>query len=284
MREFASSSADRRLLELACRTFVAMLFAAVLAFLAPFGTYSFDAIGRVGYWSSLMASWLVLSLAAYWLVWQVPGLRSRGDSKLRVIAFVLAILPMMVVAGVASNMMTGWLPYAEEVTELFIAVVLLCGGCTYLGDRMVERVTNAHSHAVLVALVQDAKPDQPGEEGRLMEEGIPGEGPTDTALIDRLPAHVRGEILCMQVEDHYVRVHSHNSSALVLMRFSDALRGIDHIPGSQVHRSWWVATDAVTRLRKTGRTAQLTLINGVSVPVSQPYLAQATNSWGLLGA
>ena len=37
-----------------------------------------------------------------------------------------------------------------------------------------------------------------------------------------------------------------------LVRFSDAMRGVQLLPGSQVHRSWWVADHAVADLRRAG--------------------------------
>ncbi|MGK2911699.1 MAG: LytTR family DNA-binding domain-containing protein [Sphingobium sp.] len=279
MRDFASFNAESWLLRLTGRAGLAMLFAAILAFLAPFGTYRFDGIGRVGYWTVQMAAWLILSQSAAWFVSQVPGLRSRGAAQRRIAATVVATLPMMLVVGVATNMMIGWLPNPADLFEFFVSISLIGGGYTYLSDRLVESLTHAHAGLAPHLAAPNIEPERTGEEVLLAEDG-----PTDTALIERLPPHIRGEILCLQVEDHYVRVHSRSSSAMVLMRFSDALRGIDHIPGSQVHRSWWVATDAVTGLRKTGRTALLTLSNGASVPVSQPYVAQAVSAWGSLEA
>jgi DNA-binding LytR/AlgR family response regulator len=278
MRDFANLNAGSWLLPLTARAGLAMLFAAILAFLAPFSTYRFDIIGRVGYWTIQMAAWLILSQGAAWLVWQVPSLRSRAAQR-RIIGTVVATPPMMVVVGVATNMMIGWQPNAADLVEFFVSISLIGGGYTYLADRLVESVTAAPAGHAPVVLAPGLETNGIDEESLKL-----GGGPTHTALIERLPPHIRGEILCLQVEDHYVRVHSRNSNAMVLMRFSDALRGIDHIPGSQVHRSWWVAADAVIELRRTGRTAQLTLRNGTSVPVSQPYLAQAVSSWGSLEA
>ena len=280
MRDFANSNAETRLLRLTARAGLAMLFAAILAFLAPFGTYRFDGIGRVGYWTVQMASWLILSQSAAWLVWKVPGMRSRGPVLRRTVATVVATLPMMVVVGVATNMMIGWLPNVADLVEFFLSISLIGGSYTYLSDRLVNSLTHAHSGLV---------PDEPEEaavaiaQDPVVDEAVSvPDGPTDTMLMDRLPAHIRGEIVCLQVEDHYVRVYSRLGSAMILMRFSDALRGLDHLKGSKVHRSWWVADDAVTGFRKMGRTAQLTLSNGTSVPVSQPYLAHALRLWGTM--
>jgi len=279
MREFANFNGQALAMRLTGRAGLAMLFAAVLAFLAPFGTYRFAPIERVGYWTSQMVAWLVLSAAASWFVLLVPGLRSRGHSARLAVATIIAALPMMVVTGTANNMMNGWQPTPGEVLELFLSIALIGGTYSYAADRLLEGIRVGEIARLPVA-------EEFVGEARSVNDPAAAEenGPTDTALINRLPTHIRSDIICLQVEDHYVRVHSRQSSAMVLMRFSDALRGVDHIAGSQVHRSWWVASDAVAGLRRTGRTAQLTLSNGVSVPVSQPYLAHATSVWGALGA
>lgn len=271
MREFADGQVKDLVLGLTARAGLAMLFAALLAFLGPFSTYRFDVVQRIGYWTMLMAAWLILSLIAAGLASLMPFVRSRGAVARRVVTVLLASLPMLLVVGVANNMMSGWVPYTSKVIELYVSVLIIGGGYTYLADWF------AVGSAAEPIIRPESSIDRsaPPPEVFAVEET-----PSDTALIDRLPPHIRADILCLQVEDHYVRVHSRHGSVMVLIRFSDALRGIDHIPGSQVHRSWWVAADAVESLRKNGRTAQLTLSNGTSVPVSQPYLAQALSTWG----
>jgi hypothetical protein len=283
MRDFANFQARDWWAQMTGRAGLAMLFAANLAFLAPFGTYRFGVMDRVGYWTVQMGAWLVLSVCVEWLVSRVQKFRSQSLLRRRIIETAIATLPMIVVVGVANNMMNGWLPYPDEVLELFVSIALIGGGFTYVADRLVGGLIGTHSATGLVPA--DAPADiEPASIGDLsLYRGPYGEElPSDTALIERLPAHIRADIICLQVEDHYVRVHSRVSSAMVLMRFSDALRGVDHIAGAQVHRSWWVAAGAVEGLRRTGRTAQLSLCNGLSVPVSAPYLSNATVSWGSL--
>ncbi|MFZ3485497.1 LytTR family DNA-binding domain-containing protein [Sphingomonas sp. 3-13AW] len=275
MRDFASLHAGSWPFRLAGRAGLALLFAALLAFLAPFGTYRFHLLERVGYWTLQMAAWLALSLTASWSVEYLPGIRTLSPERRRVAATALAALPMMVVTGVANNVMIDWQPDAGELIELFLSIALIGGGYTILGDWIAGSI---HAPAEPTA----ARHTEPGT-AVLHSDSSRGQ-PSDTSFIDRLPAHLRAGILCLQVEDHYVRVQARDGSAMVLIRFSDALRGVEHIAGSQVHRSWWVADDAVTELRRTGRTAQLTLRNGARVPVSQPYLAHALQTWGSMSA
>ena len=267
MRDFANLHADAWPLRLAGRAGLALLFAALMAFLAPFGTYRFEAVERIGYWTVQMAAWLSLSLIAAWCLAQVPAARRWRRAARQIVATLLAAIPMMAVTGAANSLMTGWRPDPGELLELFLSIALIGGCYTVLADWLVA------------APPRDAAPSSI----TTVEEPL-AVAPLDTALIDRLPPHLRTGILCLQVEDHYVRVHARDGSSMVLMRFSDAVRGVAHVPGAQVHRSWWVADDAVTELRRTGRTALLTLRNGVSVPVSQPYVAHAIQHWGTLGS
>ena len=53
------------------------------------------------------------------------------------------------------------------------------------------------------------------------------------------------------------------------MRLGDAIEKLDGLPGERVHRSWWVAREAVGAVRVNGRRLSLTLTNGLEVPVSR---------------
>lgn len=93
------------------------------------------------------------------------------------------------------------------------------------------------------------------------------------ALLERLPRPQRGSIRRISVADHYVEVTTDKGSSLILMRLSDAIRETAPVAGLQVHRSHWVALDAVRRsTRQNGRPA-LELDDGSIVPVSRTYLA-----------
>ena len=45
----------------------------------------------------------------------------------------------------------------------------------------------------------------------------------------------------LSMQDHFVRVTTDRGSAMVLIRFSDAVRELAGHSGAQVHRSHWVA-------------------------------------------
>ncbi|WP_309628364.1 LytTR family DNA-binding domain-containing protein [Brevundimonas sp.] len=89
---------------------------------------------------------------------------------------------------------------------------------------------------------------------------------------DRLPMKLRGAaIRAVQAEDHYLRIHTDRGSDLILMRLSDALEELEGLEGSQTHRSWWVAKDAVRDVARGDGRATLTLDGGVTAPVSRRY-------------
>lgn len=78
-----------------------------------------------------------------------------------------------------------------------------------------------------------------------------------------------GPVLCLQMEDHYVRVHRASGSSLELLTLNDAMTRYSGGKGLQVHRSWWVASSAVTGLEREGRNLRLRLSNGLAVPVAR---------------
>jgi hypothetical protein len=77
------------------------------------------------------------------------------------------------------------------------------------------------------------------------------------------------EVLCLQMEDHYVRVHTRAGSRLVLATMAQAITALGSRPGLRVHRSWWVAEDAVAGAVAEGRNLRLALVNGLSAPVAR---------------
>lgn len=92
------------------------------------------------------------------------------------------------------------------------------------------------------------------------------------AFLERLGRDGDRDILVLQAQDHYLRVTTATGSALVLYRFSDAVREMDSHGGIRAHRSYWVARSAVKRLIARGGRHFLLLTNGERVPVSRTYL------------
>ena len=91
-------------------------------------------------------------------------------------------------------------------------------------------------------------------------------------FLERLPLKLRGaEVWAVEAEDHYLRLHTSKGQDLILMRLADAVSELQGIEGAQVHRSWWVARDAIADAKRGDGRATLTLKDGAEAPVSRTY-------------
>ena len=93
--------------------------------------------------------------------------------------------------------------------------------------------------------------------------------PTRHGLLAAAPT----DIICLQMEDHYVRVHHRAGSHLVHATLNQAIAALNGADGLQVHRSWWVARAAVAEAQVHGRNVRLQLSNGVVAPVARSSVA-----------
>ena len=106
-------------------------------------------------------------------------------------------------------------------------------------------------------------------------ETRPEEGPIDERprFLRRLEGEVRQEqVLRLTVDDHYVEVYlTTGKTQRVLIRFADAVDEMDGLEGMCVHRSHWVASQAIREVEKCGGREFVVLSDGSRVPVSRTY-------------
>ena len=91
-------------------------------------------------------------------------------------------------------------------------------------------------------------------------------------FMNKLPLEVRGKLLCLEMADHYLKVHTDKGTHMLLMRLKDAISELEHYSGLQTHRSWWVAENAVVGSIKENKKTLLKLENEQLVPVSRTFL------------
>jgi hypothetical protein len=213
----------------------------------PFGSYfSGGAVARIAYWTGMFwAGTAVLGVTVG------PAIRlSMGRS-----------LPLSFIAGLAT--LAGCVPLALAVATF---------GRAIWGED-VARVTPLDWYAQVLFV---SAPLVAGvlwfeTRGRVRP---PSAQPTAPEQIDASPhellsGHRRAEVICLQMEDHYVRVHTGARSELLLLPMHQAVRALSDLDGRRVHRSWWVARRAVERVHHQGRAVQLVLSNGMRVPVAR---------------
>lgn len=221
---------------------------AALAFLGPFGTYGdFTPVERWTYWIVLTVLMWAQTAAAFHVLRLVSGVRRR---------------PWFVQAGLAA--LAGAVPTTFEVAY---AEGLLRVGGVLTPASLVE----TYGYVAVIALglfVPLVWLDRPR--------------PAAASEPSRLPPELRGPVLALSAEDHYLRVHTRGGDSLIHHRFSHAVRELGGA-GVQVHRSWWVAKDAVRGVERDGERLVLVLDRGLRVPVSRTY-ALAAREAGLLPA
>ena len=225
----------------------------LLAFIGPFGSFAEPLAYR-------LVSWVTFAWIGYAIYSPMGWLVDRLDSGLDLprpfawlFGVILATFPMTAIVW-----SMGYLPRAVQVPTLeqamatYFYVFIVGGGITalfYVLDRRSPMSASVEVAPLPSAPVPVAAPSNP--------------------LLDALPAELGSDVIALEMEDHYVRVHTALGSELVLMRLRDAMSHMSETEGRQTHRSWWVARGAVEDVRRDGRNVRLVLAGGLEAPVSR---------------
>lgn len=229
---------------------VALGMAVFLTFIGALGTFEFAFGPRLAFWLILMIGGTVIAQIAGTMLERLTILNTWQEF-LAMLALIVPPITLMVWLVTAA--FAGRRPEIAQLPAYVLPVAIVSLAMASL-HVMVNR-TPAQSHAFAPSARMPDKAPVPGE-----------------ALRARLPFKFRtADIHALSGEDHYLRVHTSAGETLILMRLYDAISLLDGIEGSQVHRSWWVAKDAVTDVRrKDGRTV-LAVKGGVEAPVSRSF-------------
>ncbi len=223
-----------------------------LAALGPFGSYAVPFGPRAVYWMGLMMAGYAIMRPLVQVSRWLDEQTGIGRVPAQLLALTVAAVPLALLVQFTSARLgaAGRTSFGElylQVWGIGLAMTLFMDRL-FPGDRQAAR---------------SPPPDVPG-----------ATAPTSTRprFLDRLPPTVGAPLLCLNMEDHYVRAHGPAGSALILMRMRDAVAELDGLPGLQVHRSWWVAGDAVERVETEDGRMRLRLVNGMTVPVARSQL------------
>ena len=97
----------------------------------------------------------------------------------------------------------------------------------------------------------------------------------ETRFLRRLPIGERAPLVRIEAQDHYLNVVTTKGASLILMRLGEAVTELQGVRGLLVHRSHWVALDAVTAHRREKGRDILQMSDGAEVPVSRSNKAAA---------
>jgi hypothetical protein len=234
-------------------TAAAALVGLFLALLGPFGTYLIDDMApRGAYWVGTM----VLGVAVYGPALGIGlKLADRLGGSRWIAAILSVLLASLVHAALTRAIAFALWPQLAELNAppaFWYLQVLVIALPVVLGFGL---VTGRLGHR------PPARRD------------LPRTAPGDPQLAAHLPPHLGREIICLGMEDHYVRVHTARGSTLLLMPFGQAIAEASPIEGLRTHRSWWVARAAVVRAEGDARAMRLRLANGMTAPVARAAVA-----------
>lgn len=209
----------------------------LVSFSGPFGTYEgFPFLHRLVYWAIVVAISIVAGATVRVVLRRT--FRSLGDWGLTlanavVMSLVLTVPVMLFTNAISAGTDGKNIPSPGEIMFLIFIVAVGVGALR-----------------------------------SLLSQPPPPAGPR---LMQRVEPEMRGRVIRLAVFDHYVSLITEKGETRLLMRFCDAIAELPPVEGVQVHRSHWVAVDAVQeRLCEKGRLF-LKTDDGALVPVSRNF-------------
>jgi len=239
--DLKATAQDRRL------WVILLCVAMILGLTGPFGTYGSMALPmRLIYWSVIVVTtyWIAISTQlAIMVLAEAQGAGPRVALALGSLATSVPVSLWLAVIHVAVFGAAFW----TDALRLFPYVLVITVALSVLVEAL-ERVERA-----LPAPPTDAQPlDWPAF----------------------LPDDLGRDLILLQAQDHYLRVETAKGEALIRARLQDAAEALaGH--GVRVHRSWWVARDAVVALKWKNAAPVVVLKTGQEVPVGRTYRRSA---------
>lgn len=228
------------------------LMSGLVSYAGPFGTYATVPLNdRLLYWSIVIGFAILTGILVRVLVRRMLGGRNYWRNMF-VNATLLALLlshPLRLFSLGAAGELSALVPPFHEMALLIFVVSI--------------------GISALRLLVAADRPDPvvPQRAPQAQE----GSATINPRLIERLDSSLQGNVVRLQVDDHYVSVVTDKGTGKLLMRFSDAIEELAGVDGLRVHRSHWVAAAAITGHEiEKGRLFLLTS-DGARIPVSRNH-------------
>jgi len=243
-----------------------VLLSALAAMTGPFDTYRLlPPVARFGFWALVVG----VSIGLDMVFRRVMAGQSLMQRLIERVGFALALAGMVPGLNVVVfDGWSGWSDFAYLVGVVWVVSAMVEVAHKLLFARPAPDASHLAGHT--------ASPPDSANEPPKVQGGGPGPAAMATpmaepgsGLLRHLPAAARGALIRIEAQDHYLNVVTDAGSALVLMRFGDAVAELSEVAGARVHRSHWVARAGVRGLlRKEGRQFLLTR-DGAEVPVSR---------------
>lgn len=250
--------------QLAIEIFIIAAIGAVLGLLGPFNTYEMPTAIRLAYWIGfILVGYVIYRPVQTVAVWLSESTAIPLWTAL-LLAAALAAIPLTAVVGFALAGMRVDTDYLGTGFGLLYLQVLGIG----LGIQAAMWLLFTRHIGTDDPEIVEAAAAPPAPKPLDVREIAMPERPA-APFFDRLPPELGTNLVCLEMQDHYVKAHTLAGSEMLLMRLRDAMAELDGVEGLQVHRSWWVARDQVRAIRREGRAIKLELANGLLAPVAR---------------
>jgi hypothetical protein len=247
---------------------VAVGIGAFLGVIGPFGSYNGGPMElRIAYWvGNLLIGFVVLSMAVRLSMRLAAGLDLPVWFTLAVSVAIGAVPGCLAISYFAAWFWPGIHGHMGSMLGQYGDTLAISEPCAFGYYFLMDRRWRPSAARAWGA--------QPAPAAPPAAPSVPPATESGAGFLDRLPARLGRDLLCLQMEDHYVRAHTARGSDLVLVSLKDAVAELGPADGLQVHRSWWVARSAVASPVFSGRNLSLKLSNGLEAPVSRASVAK----------
>ncbi len=212
----------------------------------PFGAALMQAPERYAYWVANIVGGGLIGV----LIDETLGRRVRGFVGRVAVTSLAMTPPVAVYVQAVARMMFGpqQLPHWPTFLWQVLVISALVMAVRALVWRAPRRVVETRT--VIAAPVPEA----------------------EAAFRAHLSARRRvARLIAIEAHDHYLRVHTDAGVELVTLRFADAMAELAGAHGFQVHRSWWVAADAIEAVRWRRGSGEARLAGDLTAPVSRTH-------------
>ncbi len=245
---------------------IGLVASVALSVLGAMGTGASSVPVRLAYWLAVIMPGSLLGLFFAFAVESWGRLQGKIWAEIMLVS-VLVALPHTFIVVVASTAMF-------EIDRINVATILSFGMVVLFMSLILTTINYTTASAsqpttpapplIPALLPLQVEPQMIAASVELPPATVPD------GFADKLPLRLRaGRLLALEAEDHYLRVHTDIGSDLLLMRMADGVALLESTPGARVHRSWWVARDAVESAASIGGNRMLRLAGGLEVPVSR---------------
>lgn len=241
------------------KAFTVGTLVAVATVAGPFGTYvELEPLPRFAYWLLAVAGCgFFMNIGIYFALTHPEIGRFSAFKRLTAAVLVAAIPGALVV------MMLEFLFRSMTLTPgfafkawVFVALIGFVVG------------QNDYRHFLSRSQSDQPLPDETEEPSGTAEDTA-GQDRDEPVFFRHLKPGIGRRLVSLSMHDHYLEVVTDAGKDMILKRMGDAVAELSDYPGLQIHRSHWVALDAVDAMEREGGKTQAVLRDGRKLPVSR---------------